>query len=204
VVTTIPLRYLDPEGAARFVMPYILSGEGRVSVAGGNIRGITLRETADVTRRIEALLREQDRARMSVVLRFQLIRATDTLAHDSALADVDSTLRSLLRFKGNRLAGEALTVVDERQDFRAGLPGRMSVDGEISGIDAVDGRVQMKVSLSGDARMILSKDATGREVLISTGLTVPMGHTVVLGTSNAEGSTYVLTVRPERAGKGKP
>ena len=197
IVSTIPLRYLEPEAAAMFVGPYIQLGEGMASVAGGNIRGVTLRANAEVTRRIESLLREQDHARASVVLRFQLIRTSDSVQHDPALVDVDATLRSLLRFKGYRLAGEALTVVDDREDFRAGLPGRLSVSGSVEAIDSTDGRVKLQISLSGDSRV-----AT-RETLISTGLTVPIGQTVVLGTSNADGTTYVLTVRPERPASGK-
>ena len=200
VTRTISLEYLTPSDAARLVAPYVQSSMGGAFSAGEGVRAITVRETPARLAEIESIIRKQDHApvHQAVRLHFQLIRADSSSQRDARIADVDSTLRQLLGVTGLHLEGEAVTQVDEGADFHVGLPRTFSIEGACRAISSgAEGRVRINVTLERPkARMFQAEPS--KETLIGTGLTIPYGRNVVLGTTTSEGAVYVLSVQAER------
>lgn len=204
-VKTFTLRNLNPEDAAKLVAPYVhpMNGGGVFDVGG--MRAITVRETATNMRRIESLLREHDRARATLVLRFQLIAALDSARRDPAIAGIDSALRGLFRFAGYQLLAEGRATAEEYQDFSltmAANQNRFEINGAIAGVDTTGGTRSVRISIHlidrGDARLL---DPKMHINLFSTGLTMPLGQSVVLGSaaSGIRNPALILVVQPELA-----
>jgi hypothetical protein len=200
VTRTITLEYLTPSDAARLVAPYVQSAKGGAYSAGEGVRAITVRETPARLAEIESIIRTQDHApsRQAVRLHFQLIRADSSSQRDTRIADVDSIVRQLLGVSGLHLEGEALAQVDEGAEFHVGLPKTFSIQGACRAISSgPNGRVRINVTLERPkARMFQAEPS--KETLIGTGLTIPYGRNVVLGTTTSDGAVYVLSVQAER------
>lgn len=204
VTRTISFEYLTPTDAARLVAPYVQSAKGGAFSAGEGVRAITVRETPARLAEIESIIRSQDHApiRRAVRLRFQLIRADETPAHDPRTVAIDSTLRGLFRITGLHLEGEAVTQVDEGASFHVGLPKSFTIEGACKAITSSAangaGTVRIQVSLERPKpRAFPTEPPT--ETLIGTGLTIPYGQNVVLGTTSSDSVVYVLSVQAERA-----
>lgn len=203
VTRTITLQYLTPSDAARLVAPYVQSAMGGAFSAGDGVRAITVRETAGRLAEIEGIIREQDHApvRRAVRLHFQLIRADASPEHDPRIAGVDSTLRGLLRVTGLHLEGEAFTQVDEGASFHVGLPKSFTIEGDcraiVPGTAGTTGTVRIAVSLQRPKVRSFPTEPP-METLIGTGLTLPYGQNVVLGTTSSDSVIYVLSVQAER------
>jgi hypothetical protein len=226
-VRTFPLQSLSPKDAADLVAPYTMFVPGAgVYEAGGALRAITVRGTSEMLARVDSILRANDHPRATLVMRFQLIAASETAARDPAISDVDTELRSLFRFAGYRLLSQGTAVVNEAEMFSLLMGGangdvlRLSgsvfatrpagkqplyvVDGVVSS-PASKGTAQIAISLT---RMIATTNGTGvrmptLETLLTTGLTVPLGQTVVIGSAayGASIPAIILVVRPEVATK---
>jgi hypothetical protein len=199
VTRTISLEYLTPADAARLVAPYVQSAKGGAFSAGEAVRAITVRETPARLAEIESLIRKQDHApeRQAVRLHFQLIRADASAERDERIADVDSTLRKLLRVTGLHLEGEAVTQVDEGAHFQVGMAKAFTIDGDCRSVEpGIEGRVRIVVSLERPKERSFPTEPP-TETLIGTGLTVSYGQNAILGTTSSDGVTYVLSVRAE-------
>jgi hypothetical protein len=218
-VKTIELRYLRPDDAAKLIAPYI-SLRGGVFEAG-SLHAITVRDAAPVVARIDSLLRAHDRAPETVVLRFQLIAALDTATGqpDARIARVDAALRDLFRFKSYVLLAEGSARTEDGNSFTltmsARIPRYMSADASITPDDprqvitsqfAVDGMVE-GIETTGPERVTrlrveLSDQGPKPTQLLRTGLSVPLGQAVVLGSAASSRSwipTLILVVQPELA-----
>jgi hypothetical protein len=209
-VRTFHLAYLPPDQAAKLVSPYVQGANSGVFSAGAGIHAITVRATNGVLQTVDSVLKANDRAPATVVLRFRLIAAEDSVEHDAAIADVDAALRGLFRFRGYRLLAEgATTVAAHTQGFTITLhaasepPGlaQFTVNGmvgEVTGQGA-DRSVELQVDLSGPGSP--EQAHAGGPTHLSTGLTLPLGQTVVLGSAAAAGraGTVILAVRAELA-----
>lgn len=218
VTRTIPLRHLAAVDAARLVSPYIRSPQGGVYEAPA-VRAVTVTETAANLARIDSLIRENDRSPTVLSFRFQLIAADDTPARDPALDSLDATLRSLFRYRGYHLLGQGTTTAGENETFTLTMTGgddRFELVGDVITVQPgngpliiVDGAPQPGGSGSVRVRVRLGRLAGGTyqgkpiasESLLSTGLTVPVGQTVVLGSAAPGGrnQAIILTIRPEVA-----
>jgi hypothetical protein len=202
ITRTIPLRYLRPVDAARLVSPYVRSTHGGVYEAG-SVQAVTITETAPVLARIDSLLRENDRAPAVVAFRFQLIAADDTPGSDVAIDSLDATLRSMFRFKGYHLIGEGTTTAAEAESFSLTIAGgedRFALAGDVLTVQAgAGGGVRLRVRLDRASGASFQGKPVGGEQLLSTGLTVPLGQTVVLGSAAPGGANraLILAVRPE-------
>jgi hypothetical protein len=218
VTRTISLRHLASVDAARLVSPYIRSPRGGVYEASA-VRAVTVTETAATLARIDSLIRENDRSPTILSFRFQLIVADDTPARDPAIDSLDATLRSLFRYRGYRLLGQGTTTAGEGEMFSMTMAGgdeRYELAGEVMAVQAgnapliiVEGTPQPGASGSVRVRVRLGRIGGGTyqgkqiqsESLLSTGLTVPVGQTVVLGSAAPGGrnQAIILTIRPEVA-----
>ena len=204
VTRTIMLRYISAGDAARLVSPYVRSPQGGVFEASG-VHAVTVTESPTVITRIDSLIRENDRSPAVLSFRFQLIAADDSPTVDPSIEPVASTLRSLFRYKGYRLLGEGSTTAGEFESFALTIAAgedRFALNGDVITVQATaPGSVRIRVHLSRVAGGSYEGKPIQTETLLTTGLTVPLTQTVVLGSAAPGGNdkALILAVRPEVA-----
>ena len=210
VVKTVPLHHLSSAEAMRLLQPYVQTPGGGVFEISPNVRAVTIREIPKIYADMMAVLGQYDREPMSVTLTFQLVAADNSNTRDPAVAGIDSLLRGVLKYSGYRLLGTAVATASEHGMVQQSL----SADGEILTLngDVSDLRVDgndASVHLNVDLRRSVTATQPGRPFapnVLGTGVTVPMGQTVVLGTAASSLATQralILTVRPQLATAGK-
>lgn len=203
---TFRLEHMSVASAIRLIEPYVRSEHAALtSPEGGNIGAITVRETPDALDRIGAMLAEYDLPRPTVTLHFQVIEANGYETSDPAIADVEAALRELFRFRGYRLAAEAVVMgtADSRVRQQLGGGERLFfIETWLLSAPQQDssGAVQLAVKLDEPAR-------GHQSVLLETTVGVPLGQTMVIGTApqsgrRGEAGALILTVRPELASRG--
>jgi hypothetical protein len=189
---TIELRYMEPESAMKLLGPY-LSGVNAASTSSDPPL-ITLRGQRAQLDEIAAVLARYDRPQAVVRFRFQIVEADGFASTDSAIADVDAALRDLFRFRGYRLAAEAVT--------QAEAPGLVRQQVVMPDGTPIQITVEVKRVFAGEAGTAVAMNVDmapfGRSIL-STALTVPSGKTAVVGSARADADrpTLILVVRPE-------
>ena len=228
---TIELRHLKPAEAVKLLSPYIKSTGGGVFDVSASMPIVTVRDTPENLTLMERVLAKYDHTPATIRLVFQLIEADTGPKLVSASnsrplpVDLDSTLRSVLRFPAYRVIGHGIATAGEASwvtqklanaehgdtyDLNAEI-GLIRLGENVSaglssvGIGQVDstatGTVSIKVTLSKIGSLIASRENISRpsETIISTGLDVPLGHMVVLGTAatRTTGKALILTVKPE-------
>jgi hypothetical protein len=205
-VKTIPLRHLGNTDAVMLLTPYI-TGRGGVYAAGQSIHAVTVRGSSATIAEMERLLAQYDRSPVTVSLNFQLIAADYTNNRDPALAGLDSVLRSVLKFSGYHLMRVAVVNVSEGSSASQTLSAdgndyRLSYDvTNVTGTGA-DATIHIQVDLQ---RIGVSTNAGVRTVdpqLLATGVTIPIGHTVVLG-STTEAATAAVPNGSGTVGAGQ-
>ncbi|MDH3496002.1 MAG: hypothetical protein OER21_04505 [Gemmatimonadota bacterium] len=194
---TFPLQYLEPGTAQGLLEPYVFSDRpnnpGMLSLTQSTV---TVRETRDNLEKIARVLAEFDIPSPWVRLHFQIIEADGASDTDPRIADIETELRKLFRFRGYRLFGEAVVSGAARSQVEQAVPGptagslghRLMVDiGEIRTIGDT-GFVFLAVHLG---------SPTGGGLM--TRINARTGQTVVLGNAQLgeRGTTTILTVRPE-------
>jgi hypothetical protein len=207
VVKTITLRHLNSTEAMQLLTPYGQTAGGGVFQVPG-VRAVTIREVPKVIAEMERVLAIYDRSPATVTLNFQLIAAENSGPRDPAVAGLDSLLRGVLKFSGYRLLRTTVANASENERVSQSL----AADQEtytlrvfVSQIrtEGAEASVHLSVELTKDASITTPVGKTpvpGRE-LLSTGVNVPIGHTVVLGAAAADGGdrALILTVRPQLA-----
>ncbi|MFI5233827.1 MAG: hypothetical protein ACHQSE_15115 [Gemmatimonadales bacterium] len=221
VVKTIPLQYLSNGDAARLVAPYAAppfgatgdAAQAGVFEAGNAVHAITVRAPIAMFARIDSIVKANDRPPATLTLRLQVIAASDSAVHDGSIGDIDAELHNLFRFNGYRLLSQNAVWVNDGQMFSTTMRGpngeQLTISGVVDGVRRDETRsVRLDVTLAHDARrsdMVggAVQTATSRQTLLQTGLTIPIGQTVVVGSAMPGGSTpaIILTVRPELATK---
>lgn len=208
---TFKLVHLGPKDAAQLIAPYVHPVYGAGVFEAGNIRAITVRETPQMLTRIEALLKEHDRAQATIVLRFQLIAAESIQTRDPAIAAVESQLRGLFRFPGYRLLSEATAMAGMYEEFKLLIPAgdeRLELKGHVGSVNAGEGDPSVHIRVSLERPVPVVDPAKGTVMaggLLGTGLTIPLGQTVVMGSTTPGGRimALILVVRPEIAAPRK-
>lgn len=209
VVKTVPLHHLTSADAVKLLQPYVQTPGAGVFAAPANIRAVTIREVARIFSEMTSVLNEYDREYASITLNFQLISADHSATRDASAAGLDSLLRGVLKYSGYHLLGTTMAPAADgariTQTLNAGEPLSLAVDVSDIRVEGNDASVHLNVSLSrampsyatGPNRVLLNP------TLLSTGVTVPIGQTVVLGTSATESGqrALILTVRPQIAAK---
>jgi len=190
---TFELQYMNPSEAMHMIAPYVYpEREGAAGMVTDFSTGITVRETAENLERIRQVLEQYDVATPAVRLHFQLIEADGFEGTDPRIADVRAALEELFRFDGYRLVAEPQMAAMEGTGSSQVIgerPGRFYLQGRVVDVRGrgEKGSVVLEVELSGD-----------QGTQIQTSMAVPVGETVVLGSSQGVGqSTIILTVRPE-------
>ena len=200
---TYQLNRLSNEDALALLTPYIrergrLSGKGRL---------ITVREKPDRLQVIEQLLSKYDGLgeATDVVLDIQVIEANGFTSTDSAIADIEQTLRQTFRYRGYRLAGETHIQAREGTAFRRTIGSGYVVgqqqrtgyalEGEVDRVAMVgnEQRIPIEIRLQGPA-------GGGGFVEVAGTVTGVIGKPTVLGQSTGTGAV-ILVIRPSLAGK---
>lgn len=208
VVKTVPLHHLTSQEAVRLLMPYSQTPGGGVYEVSPNIRAVTIREVPNVYSEMMTVLSQYDREPASVTLNFQLVAAENGPTRDPSVAGLDSLLRSVLKFSGYRLLSTSVATASENGRISQALsangdPLTLEVYLTDLRIEGNDASVHLNVSLTKPAIPATAEKPFGQlpNQILSTGVTVPIGQTVVLGTSASDGGqrALILTVRPQLA-----
>jgi hypothetical protein len=206
VVKTVSLHHLSSGEAVKLLSPYAMTIGGGVFEVP-NVRAVTIREVPRIYNDMMGVLEKYDREPAAVILNFQLVAAEPTNTRDPAVAGIDSLLRNVLKFSGYRLLGTAVATTGENHIVTQTIAGdtetlSLSVEVRDVRVEGNDASVNLRVSLERPATMA-TPTAYGRPRvdLLSTGVTVPIGQTVLLGTSASENGqrALILTVRPQLA-----
>ena len=181
-VRTFTLRRLDQSQAGRLVSPYIQTPNAGV-FPGASSHEITVRAPQQMLRLVDSLLRAHDRPAATVSLRFQLYAAMDS-GGDPLPQDIGPALRSAFRFSGYRLVSQGSISTSEDGNFSTTL-GAAAMHGgavyRVNGrVEAIAGTANASLPLTIRLSEAAPGGGPGPEVF-STGLTVPLGQTVVLG-----------------------
>jgi hypothetical protein len=154
---------------------------------------------------------------------FELIEADTSprmvsASNQRVSTDLDSTLRSVLRFPSYRLIGQGVATVGEFAALsqllaQADPAANYTLIGEVGTIrlqatspktaaGQIDTSAVGTVSLKMSLYRVVGGPKNGvypNESLMSTGLDLPLGQTVVLGTAAGRnsGKALILTVKPE-------
>ncbi len=202
-VQTFNLEHRSGYEAAQLIDPYVFADRGEnPGYMSATEDAISVRETRDNLDKISRVLAEFDQPIPGVRLYFQLIEADSFEEEDPAIASVVQELRSLFRFEGYRLLGEAMVPVaggsSERQQFSQRFLG---VDNPIT-VEA-----QVRVLKSGAVRLEPVQLRDTWDELMSTTVNVTPGQTIVIGgtqarTQSDDGRPFgervlILTVRAE-------
>jgi hypothetical protein len=212
VVRTVPLKHLSSIEAMRLLSPYSTTPGGGVYEVSPNVRAVTIRETPAVWTQMSAVLDRYDRESEMVSLTFSLIRADNTGRRDESLAGLDSLLRGVLKFTGYHVVSGAViqigegslstqTLVTENNELM-----RLMCSIDQVNPDASPPTVQLHVTLSkaSSGQRVMSQGGQGGQRVgqpemnvLSTGLTIPMGNTVVIGSGSDGNRGLILTVKPK-------
>lgn len=194
---TFEVQYLAPYQIDQLIAPYVFTDrEARPGMMSSTEGAVTVRETPDNLEKIARVLEEYDRPKPSVMLHFQIIEANGASESDPAIEAVERELRRLFRFDGYRLVAETRVGGIQGTGIRqvVGPPNEEDSFFIQTGVT--------EVRTGGETPTVtLDVGLFGAEVgnILETSVTIPAGHSVVLGTANApafEGA-LILVVRAE-------
>lgn len=216
---TIELKQLKPSEAVKLLRPYIVNGGGGVFEVSDKLPIITIKDISTNIPVLEQVLAKYDRSPATIRLVFQLIEA-DTGPRLTAASntrqqvpmELDSTLRSVLKFPAYRVLSQGMATVGEmteasQQLGEAGDGMVFKLFTRVGSIRADDasGSVNLDVQLWREGFPVAGNQTAPRDWVISTRVDVPLGNTVVLGTAatRTKGVALILAVRPELVSTGK-
>ena len=198
---TYQLNRLSTDDALALLTPYIrergmLSGKGRL---------ITVREKPDRQQVIQQLLSKYDGLgeATDIVLDVQVIEANGFTGADSAIADIEQTLRQTFRYRGYRLAGETHIQAREGSAFRRTIGQGYVVGQQNRNGYLLEGEVE-RVAMVGEEQRIpieirlLGPSGGGGVVEVAGTVTGVVGRPTVLGQSTGNGALIVV-IRPSLA-----
>jgi hypothetical protein len=189
-VRTYTLNRLSVDDAGSIIQPYIRDG----GYYSGKNRLITIREKPDRLKVIEDLLKKYDGLgdAVDIVLNVQIIEANGFTERDTAIADIEQTLRETFKYRGYRLAGETRILAREGTSFRTTTAGNFVLEGEVDRV-AMSGeeqRIPIELRL---VRPAASPNA--QRVELAGTITGTIGKPTVLGQSTNQGAV-ILVIRP--------
>jgi len=201
-VQTFNLQYRSGYEAQELISPYVFSDREKApGTMSATPDAITVRETRDNLEKIARVLEDFDQPIPGVRLYFQLIEADSFQDEDPAIAEVVGELRSLFRFDGYRLLGEAMVPV------AGGTMDRQSFSQRFLGVDnPITVEADARVMATGTVRLepVQLRDTWNQ--LMATSLNITPGQTIVIGGTQAPDFSngretgqrvLILTVRAE-------
>ncbi|HVZ47696.1 MAG TPA: hypothetical protein VG916_02855 [Gemmatimonadaceae bacterium] len=183
-VRTFMLRYMNPDDAAKLVTPYVDYTPFGGVYSAGNVHGITVRGMPAVLARVDSLLKANDLEPESVKLSFQVIAAYDSVVRDTSVAAIERELRSVLRYAGYRSIATGSMITGQgvsETSLSAGSWQLFPIGVNVERIDRAGGTVRFNISMRA-AALSAGSGGAGSTSVLSTGLSVPFGQSVVVGT----------------------
>lgn len=193
-VRTFNLQHRSGYEAAELISPYVYTDRERAPGTMSALpNAISVRETPDNLEKIARVLEEFDTAISPARLRFQLIEADSFQEDDPAIADVVAELRSLFRFQGYRLLGEAVVTLASQEMSEQAVEQRFLGPEENFRVEA---RIRMERSDMVRLQPVLLYLEDLGDYLLETSVTVAQGQTVIIGGASARegGRSFILTV----------
>jgi hypothetical protein len=203
-VQTFNLEHRSGYEAAELIDPYVFSDrEESPGDMSATMEALTVRETRDNLEKIARVLEEYDQPIPGIRLRFQLIEADSYQEEDAAIADVVDELRSLFRFQGYRLLGEAMVPI------AGGAQGTQQFSQRFLGVDnPITVEAAARITSAGTVRLDPVQLRDTWDELMAATVNITPGQTIVIGGtqvrtqlvdgSPAGRSVLILTVRAER------
>jgi hypothetical protein len=203
-VRTFTLQHRSGYEAAELIEPYVFGDrEKNPGDMSATQEAITVRETRDNLEKIGRVLQEFDVAIPGIRLYFQLIEADSFTEEDPSIAEVVEELRSLFRFEGYRLLGEAMVPV------AGGYQGRQQFSQRFLGVEyPITVEAGAQVMSNGLVRLDPVLLSVPWDELMTATVNIRPDQTLVIGGTQAETeivdgqptgeSTLILTVRAER------
>ena len=190
---TYEVARMKHDDVIMLLTPYIEQG-GSISMTP-DAHLLTVREKPDRLTVIERLLKQYDGGGTAadVMLDIQVVKADGFATSDSALADIEPTLRQTFKYQGYRLLGQTHVQVREGSTFSQMLPA-FRISGRVDRVAKVAMETRVPVSIDLDA----SDPKTGGQRMEST-VTTTIGKPTVLGQSTADGA-IILVIRPTLLG----
>jgi hypothetical protein len=187
-IKTFELSRLSPDEAMTLLTPYISEG-GYIS---GKNKLISVREKPERMKVIDDLLKKYDGIGETVdlVLNFRVIEANGFTQVDSAIVDVEPTLRSMFRYRGYKLIGETQVRSREDASFAQTVP-EFRIAGDVQRVRTVgnERRLPLEIQLE-----VPGQQNRGSKVQLGSTVTATVGKPLVLGQSTGSGA-YILVVR---------
>jgi hypothetical protein len=186
VTKTIELHHLSNEDAVKLLTPYLFGSGGAYST-GSRMHAVTVSATPRGLADAERVLAEYDRSPVTLTLNFQLVSAVSTPTRDPAVAGLDSVLRGVLKFAGYRLLSTAVASVTEGSSASQTMAGdgdrEYLLEYTVTSVEGTgaDATVHLTVELS--HRVTQNTNVLPPDRLLYTGVTIPVGNTVVLGSA---------------------
>lgn len=205
---TFEVRYLQWNEVRDILEPYVFTDrEGRAGMMSTSQRAVTVRETEDNLEKIARVLEQFDVPKPTVMLSFQIIEADGARETDPAIAEVETELRRLFRFEGYELVAETQVVGIQSTGIRQMIGDARTTYTSDEGFFMIEGGVNEVRGTTGAAPTItLDVRLSHRDMpnILSTTVTIPAGHSVVLGTAQAPGieGALILVVKAEIVGEG--
>ena len=222
-VRLFPLQHLSNADAAKLIAPFTNQPAEQVYEPGEAVRGVTVRASVATLAKIDSLLALHDQPLVTVLLRFQVIAATDSTTRDPQIGpEVLIAMREALPYAGYRSVAATSLSVSPGAGGRGSRPGlgfsttlngegeqlRLSGDVTTIGVRALTQsrsagpRQPTSVSLTVNLTGLLAAGLQGAQQwqpLISTSLSVPIGQTVVIGSAatSTNHKALILIVKPE-------
>ncbi|HEY7192240.1 MAG TPA: hypothetical protein VH439_00720 [Gemmatimonadales bacterium] len=190
---TFEVKYLGGREAFVLLSPYVSAdhadGKGLVSYDDNSVR---VSATHDNLEKIARVLASYDRP-LTVRLTFQLIEADGATRVDPAIADIETTLRQLFRFRGYRLVGDGVITALENSAVSQ-MVGR-GTNNQVQ----IAAHIERVVDRGDSATVLLQVSLDLFPGTFQTRVGVPVGKTAVLGNvlGGPTRTTLILTVRPE-------
>lgn len=190
-IRTYTLGRLTVDQAESLLTPYIREG----GLLSGRDRLLTVREKPDRLKLVEDLLKKYDGGgeALDVVLNIQVIEADGFTERDSAIADVEQTLRGMFKYHGYKLLGETRIVAREGSHFDQSASA-FQISGDVMRVTDQGGEKRVPVEIGLGLR-----PAGPQQVSIHSTITTTIGKPTVLGQSTNKGA-LILVVRPSIAG----
>ena len=202
---TFELRRLSNDEAVALLTPYVRDG----GYLQGKNRLISVREKPDRLKAIEELLKKYDGMgdAQDIVLDVQVIEANGFVGSDSAIADIEPTLRQTFRYRGYRLAGEARVQARESTNFRRSIGSGYIIGQQKGDGYALEGAVDRLAMVGSEQRVPIQIQLRGPAdgggggfIELAGTITGTIGKPTVLGQSTGKGA-LILVIRPSLAGR---
>ncbi|HEX6559630.1 MAG TPA: secretin N-terminal domain-containing protein [Longimicrobiales bacterium] len=196
-VRTYELSRLDADQVQTLLTPYI--GDGGTIVMKKGSRLITVRDRPERLKLIEAVLKKYDGSgeAADVMLDLQVVQADGFSQRDSALADIEPTLRQTFRYRGYRLLGETHVRVREDNGFEQNV-GDFAISGRVHRIQPGASEKRLPIDIQLQTPMQVAPNGLPRQDQMGTTVTATLGKPMVLGQSTRSGA-IILVIRPSLA-----